>query len=356
MKRLRLTNLWLVILLLASSAIPVQAGFSSMYVFGDSVSTVTDSPGPPDFYGNRYCNGRVWVEVLAQRQGLTLTTNQNVSFFGHYSPILVTNVNNFVAPPDVATALFVLWVNNADLVGCTFEINFPYSAADIPTWTNRLNGSLADYSKVVTNLYNKGARTILAPGPVDVSRAPYYALLNASDKAFIRQRSIEFNARFTALMGQLQASLTNLTIVVPDMFSQFDELFAHPAIYGFTNTTGDALDDLANHSFTGPGTNFLFWEYINPGARTQEIFADKAQSVLTPSRLTNVTPVNGSNQLSVVNLPLGLGGFVESSTNLLNWSQTQSFNSSNVSQTIVVPVSGPKQFYRLRFPYVWNWP
>ena len=349
--------IWLVILLLATLARPVQAGFSSMYVFGDSVSSVTDSPGPPNYHGNRYSNGRVWVEVLAQRQGLTLTTNQNISFFGHYSPILVSNVNNFAAPADAATALFVVWVNNADLVGCTFEISFPYDATDIPLWTNKLNLALSNYSTAFQTLYSKGARTILAPSPVDVSRAPNYSGNSSADKAFIRQRSLEFNTRFTSLMGQLQNSLTNLTIVVPDMFSQFDELFAHPAVYGFTNTTGDALDaDLPNYSFTGPGTNFLFWDYINPGARSQEIFADKAQSVLTPARVAALTKVNGSNQLSVVNLPLGLGGFVESSTNLLSWTAVQSFNSTNSSQAIIVPVSGPKQYYRLRFPYVWTWP
>lgn len=328
-----------------------------MYVFGDSVSSVTDSPGPPDYYGYRYSNGRVWVEVLAQRLATTLTTNNNNSFFGHYSPILVTNVNNFVAPPDAATSLFVVWVNNADLVGCVYAINLPYSAADIPTWTNRLNGSLSDYATVVQTLYNKGARTVLAPGPVDVSIAPEFAGFAATNKAFIRQRSAEFNARFTLKMKELQASLTNLTIVTPDMFTLTDDIIAHPAIYGFTNVTGDALDDLTiSHSFTGPGTNFLFWDYINPSAKFQEIFADKAQSVLAPARLAGVTPVNGSNQLSVVSLPIGLAGFVDSSTNLLNWSPTLGFNSSNASQTIFIPASGPKQFYRLRFPYVWTWP
>ncbi len=89
----------------------------------------------------RYCNGRVWVELLAQQLNLTnnywysnnisnhlsytnlsaSSTNwsyssNNWSFFGHYSSILVTNINNFAAPPDASNALFIVWVNDADFV------------------------------------------------------------------------------------------------------------------------------------------------------------------------------------------------------------------------------------------------
>jgi len=45
--------------------------FTSLQVFGDGVCTTTDnvSTSAP-FHGNRYCNGRVWIEVLCQWQGL----------------------------------------------------------------------------------------------------------------------------------------------------------------------------------------------------------------------------------------------------------------------------------------------
>ena len=90
----------------------------------------------------RNSNGRVWVELLAQQLGLNTnfwysnnilnqvpytnlsasTTNwsystNNRSFYGNYSPFLVTNINHFTAPADAATALFIVWVNDADFVG-----------------------------------------------------------------------------------------------------------------------------------------------------------------------------------------------------------------------------------------------
>ncbi len=51
-----------------------KAAFTSLYIFGDGVSTTTTNHTPtyaPYYYGGRWSNGRVWVEVLAQRQGLS---------------------------------------------------------------------------------------------------------------------------------------------------------------------------------------------------------------------------------------------------------------------------------------------
>ena len=101
--------------------VSAHATFSSIYVFGDSVSATTTNFTTDTnlFYGKRYCNGRTWVEVLAQRQGLgaNTTTNynwaysgNNVSYWGHYSPLLVSNVNKFVAPGNAGSSLFVVWV------------------------------------------------------------------------------------------------------------------------------------------------------------------------------------------------------------------------------------------------------
>ena len=60
--------------------LPAQAAFTSFYVFGDSISSTTNGGGGTYYYGTnglRWSNGRVWVEVLAQRQGLACATNKN---------------------------------------------------------------------------------------------------------------------------------------------------------------------------------------------------------------------------------------------------------------------------------------
>lgn len=93
------------------------APYTSIHVFGDGACTTTHntSPSTPR-YGNRYCNGRVWIEVLCQWQGLPYQVALNNSYFGHDSDALLGTTSNYVAPPDVATALVIVWVNDADLV------------------------------------------------------------------------------------------------------------------------------------------------------------------------------------------------------------------------------------------------
>jgi len=145
-------------------------------------------------------------------------------------------------------------------------------------------------------------------------------------------------------------------IVSPDFFALTDGILANPVAYGMTNSTGNVLEDLLNTSFTGPGTNFVFWDYLHPTAKVHEILADTAQLLISPARISAITSNGGIPQLSVINLPVGLSGFVEGTTNLTSWSQTQSFNSTNATQTIAVPASGTMQFYRLRFPFAWSWP
>src|SRR5262245_37815815 len=116
--------------LVGSLVFSARAAVTSLYAFGDGVSTTTNNTNPSVaylYYGHRFCNGRVWVEVLAQRQGVAYDANKNWSYFGHYSSDLLTNLNRFTAPPDANTALFVVWVCNADFVYDLNHIDPPYS-------------------------------------------------------------------------------------------------------------------------------------------------------------------------------------------------------------------------------------
>ena len=92
--------------------------------------------------------------------------------------------------------------------------------------------------------------------------------------------------------------------------------------------------------------------------------ADVAQQLISPVQISNITAFNGSNQLVVANVPIGQNGLVLGCTNLAcpSWTTnllsngTNTFNSTNTTQTIYVTPSGPQWFYRLSFPYSWTWP
>jgi phospholipase/lecithinase/hemolysin len=398
---MRLLRFTLGVLLFGLAVSPAQAGFSSLYVFGDGVSTTTSNATPlvNYYYGKRNSNGRVWVELLAERLGLTnnywYSTNNSIqlsytnlsasstnwsyssnnwSFYDDYSPVLETNINHFTAPVGASNALFIVWVNDADFVGDMGNVYFNGYGTNITQWTNAINQSLTNHWNIITNLYYaKGARTLVMPNAVDITEIPEYNGLAAADKSFIRQMVIYFNTSFTALLNQANASLPGITIYEPDFFGLLDNVLTNAAAYGLTNALAnlgggniesiDAIDAVnygyPSASIDGYGTNFIFWDYDDPTAKLHAVLADSVQQLIAPAQITNLTLLNGSNQLGAASLPIGLNGFVDGTTNLAptNWVAQASFNSSNATQTIFVPASGSQQlFYRLRFAYTWSWP
>jgi len=342
---------------------PAGAAFTSFYVFGDSLSTVTNnSVIAYGYYGNRYSNGRVWVEVLAQRLGLTFNLANNTNaFWGNTSSNLVGEVNSYVPPPDASNALVVIWVNNADLY-------FP--ASDQPPTLTGFNTVISqaqtNHYYAITNLYAKGIRNLVMPNVVDISTIPAFNS-NPGYKSLFHQASTNYNAVFYTVLNQARTNCPGLTIYVPDYFALLTNLMAYPASYGVTNALQngvsiDALAALGNPSLTnGPGTNYIFWDYIDPTALVHSIMASVAQQLIAPVQLqlNRIVPANGSNQLVVVNMPIGMNGFVLSTTNLtpaLWLTNSPGFTSQTNMPSISVPIAGPQQFYRLYFPWQWSWP
>jgi phospholipase/lecithinase/hemolysin len=348
-------------LLLGCAVFPAQAAFTALYIFGDTLSTTTNNtPGLSLYYGQRYSNGRVWVEVLAQRQGLPYDSNKNWSYFGNTSTSLMANVSSFTAPADASNALFVIWVNNADLY-------YPalYDGSSMAQWTSAINQAQTNHYKAVTNLYAKGARTLIMPNVVDVSTVPQFNTY--ANAAFIHQRCIDYNVAFSNTLNRIRASCPNLVIYTPDFFTLLTNMLAHPANYGVTNALGDGLSIDAIHAFNygfpiastnGYGTNYIFWDPTNPTAMVHAWMANLTQQLISPVRISQLTAFNGSNRLDMANVPIGQNGLVIGRTNLVlgNWTTNATFVSSNATQTVYVPASGSPWFYRLKFPYSWTWP
>ena len=90
----RLTRFTFFICLIGLVVFPASAAFTSLYIFGDGVCTTTNNPvaGFLPYYGLRRSNGRVWVELLAQQQGLT---NNYWYSTNSASRIVYTNLSAF---------------------------------------------------------------------------------------------------------------------------------------------------------------------------------------------------------------------------------------------------------------------
>jgi phospholipase/lecithinase/hemolysin len=322
-----------------------QPAFTSFYVFGDGVSTTTNNKYS-NYYGNRFSNGRVWVEVLAQRQGLAIGATNNCSYFGQYTTELLKNINKFTPPADVATTLFVVWVCDADLVQ---DVNDYQAAPGTYSWANAINQSQSNHLQAIQDLYAMGVRTLIMPNAVDLSKVPAFAT-----DTFIRQQITNYNNAFAITLSNAMASLTNLVIYQPDFFSLLNDIVAHSTNYGLTHPITDA-QDAGLVALNGPGAQYVFWDDEDPTAKAHCWMADLVQELISPIQISKLTLLSGSNRLDMVNLPIGQAGFAEGSTNLANWTSVQSIG-TNAPQTLFVPTAGSPQFYRLRFPFAWTWP
>jgi hypothetical protein len=343
-----------------------MAGFSSVYVFGDGVCNTNVSPsGGAPYHENRYCNGKVWVEVLAGWQGETLLGTNNVSYFGHDSALLKTSVQTFTAPPDAATSLFIVWSNDADYVDeIGAVIDYPFG--DMTPWTQLAATSIADHLTALETLYNKGAREIVLPLAVDVMSIPFYNEIDQVDRVFARSRIIEYNTQFKTAMLGFMATKPGLKIHLPDTFTFFEQVLANPGLYGMINPSREAGNagglDSGDPALNGAGAQYVFWDDYHPTAKFQMHLAAFIQQVITPLKVNSVSLSGGNVQIQVANVPLMRAGSIQGSSNLQPpWAVDQAINEpfvegGSTTKTYTFAASGPKRFYRAAFPVVWIWP
>lgn len=353
----------LLALLLAFVSLPrAAASFSSIYTFGDGVCSTTGNSSP-GYYGNRYCNGKVWIEVLSNWQGVDYVATENVSYFGHDSTSLKSSVNAFSAPADAATSLFIVWCNDADFVEISGLIPTPYSFYP-SNWTYYRNLSVANYTAAITTLYDKGARLIVAPNAVDIMRTPFYNFLASTDRAYVRSQVMAYNTEFEAAMADLMTSKPGLKILCPDTFTFFDQVISNPASFGLVNPYpyNSGLLDSGSTGLNGPGASFVFWDDYHPTAKFQMFLADFIQQVVSPVTVNSVSMAAGMVQMQLANVPFDRAGSVQGSANLSPpWSTALSIDESFVSggsttKDYSFPSSGGECFYRAGFPVVWTWP
>ena len=327
--------------------------------------------------------------MLAQRQGLVYDPNKNWSYFGDTSTNLVAHLSGFQAPADASNALFVIWVNCADLYYPAY-----YNGSSASVWNSAINQSQINHYRAATNLYAKGVRTLVMPNVVDISSIP---LFNASASAgYIHQRCLDYNVAFANTLNQIRVACPGLTLYSPDFFSLLTNTLAHPGNYFVTNAlyaglSVDALDDdaLNNKTTNGPGANYIFWDEKDPSAKVHMWMANLTQQLLSPVRISGVAMLNGSNRLDIANVPVGQDGIVLGCTNIVqgwDWKTNGTFTGASTTQSVFVLATagttnapgysrndGPPwppgggsiggtnvppvmQLYRLSFPYAWTWP
>jgi len=300
--------LLLVILLLGPSVATADPFYSSMFVFGDSLSDGgnaflrTGGLYPPPPYAQRISNGPVAVEYLAALLGIPLTpslaggTNYAVggaattqvpipggggATTDNYATIeypavaplfegtgIEAQVAAFAAAPpafDPATALFVVWGGPNDLF-----IN--PSAATV-------SAAVSAMLSHVVGLYGIGARNFLVPNMADLALAPFASALPPEERAGLHELSLGYNAGLAGALGSL-ALLPAINITPFNTFGFHNAIVANPAAYGLTNVTDPCFDPMLG--LCGSPDEYLYWDGAHPTTRAHELLGGEFAAALEP--------------------------------------------------------------------------
>lgn len=300
-----------------STAAFAQSPYSSLYVFGDSLSDAGRVPGlilaqdptfplvppppvSPPYFGGRFSNGPVWVELLPGLIGAPPSPAQNFAVGG-----AETNTDNLFNP--------LLSAFNVTLPGIQSEIstytgsggrfqpsavvtvfgggndyfNFldqatPPTLAQVPTEVASVTGNIQSDIRAVVGA---GAKIILVPNIPDLGVTPAYSSTSLAGVA--TALSVQHAAALDAQLGVLAKQL-NVNIFVVDFATALHVVEANPARFGFTNIS-NACVPAAVPGFPAsifPGTpcanpdQYLFWDSVHPTATAQMILAEYAADTL----------------------------------------------------------------------------
>jgi phospholipase/lecithinase/hemolysin len=324
--------------------------YSALYVYGDSLSDTgnIDAP-PPDYYAGRWSNGSVWVEYLSIKLGLAFNPTNNYAHAGSTTSSLAPEVAATPASTNLPTALCLVWAGGNDFLN-----NLNDGVYDDASWSNVVKTAASNLTNAVVALYAKGARGVLVCNLPDLGKIPelvdYYS---SAYQSYVSSRVVLFNSSLTLALAQVAQARPDLHLYALDVNSHFTALLASPAALGFTVSNVGALDDLtlADKSFTGPGRNYVFWDSLHPTTKSHALIAGWAFELLpeAPRVWINCNRSGAILNLSLLNLTPGSTYTVQSSTNLLSWSEYQTFTAVGTNQTNLTTVGVASElFYRVQ--------
>jgi outer membrane lipase/esterase len=281
------------------AAAPASAQFSSLTVFGDSLSdsgnnalVIGANPGqvisgntyiPTQPYGSgTYSNGATWVTSFAAGIGLapgsvpSLAGGGNFAFGGARTTIdgpvagfpfsATTQLAGYLAGAPAtlpATGLYVIAIGGNDVRDTGDAV-----AADPANAASIIGGAAMAYAggvgAMVDSLQARGAVNIVVWGVPDVGRSP--AAL-AGGPVVAGTASFIAGSYNSALQGRLAGEAAGVQYF--DIAGTIAGVFASPASFGFSNVT-DACGAIVG---CDPST-YLFWDGIHPTAAAHALVAN----------------------------------------------------------------------------------
>lgn len=298
--RLLLLAAWVLLPALATAA-PLR--YESFFVFGDSLS----DPGNAYFmsgnewpisppYAQRFSNGRVAAELLADRLGITMTpaaaggTNfavggattglKNYNFeVGSPAGLpaafensgISAQVAGFLAAApefDPNGSLFMLWGGPNDIfLGLAQSSNMSAVIGD----------AIANLSTSILTLAGAGAIDFLVPNMPNLALTPFGLAQSEANRNALNAISLGFNDALAQALAQVRSLAPTLNLFEFDVASFLQNVLFDPAAYGFTNVTETCF-------LAASCDSYLFFDPVHPTTAAHALLAKGfAQRIPEPS-------------------------------------------------------------------------
>ncbi len=343
-----------VVFAVAAALLPFGAlaqPFDALYAFGDSLTDTGREPAEPLLhYDGRWSNGPLWVEYLSSRLGLIYSASNNHAHSGAQADDTYGQiVNDFFPTNSISNSLCVVWAGGNDFIQ-TWDDNL----FDDSKWDAMITHGVTNLSNAVVTLYVKGARTILVPNTVDVSRIPIVQNTTFRfARDYLRSKVLQWNATLASALDGLETNHPSLNLRRADAYAFMYAVVFTNSAYGFTVTDVGAIDDLTlfDKSFNGPGRNYVFWDVIHPTTKVHAMIADRFLAAVAPLvPRAEITGAGALQTLSVTNLHVGQTYTFQQSADLASWTNMAAVvNYTSALQTVMVTNTLPAAFYRAWF-------
>lgn len=248
-----------------------------LYVFGDSLSDTgavfratggSYPPNPPYFQG-RYSNGRVWVEYLGDRLGISSNQIYNFAWggattgnqVGNLVPSLQSQVQSFLQtrPQLQSSDLFILWAG----------------ANDYLQGANQAGPPIANVTAALLALMEAGGQQFLVANLPDLGQLP--ATRSSASASTLTTLTQSHNQELRRALKQLGQKHAGLQLATLDAHRLYREAVTNPAGVGLTNVLSACV--AATYICDNPD-QFLFWDGIHPTRAAHQLLAKAAIAAL----------------------------------------------------------------------------
>jgi len=286
----------LAICLSFGASLAAQAGYSNLYIFGDSLSDTGNvflasggtEPSDPPYYQGRLSNGPTWVETVAAGLGFPGASTALLAGGNNYSWAGAFSSTNGLAAPNTGLqaqvfgqwsgladpgALYMLGIGGNDLR--YIDGNHQPAATPYSDPATVLNNLLASLSYMI----DAGANNFLVANVPDMGLVPESAGHRAESTALAAAYNSALSTALTAL-----AAARQVTIMEFDLFSLLNDVISDTANggaqYGFLDATTPCF---------APGAiscdQSVFSDYLHPTARVHELAGNAALALIAANQV-----------------------------------------------------------------------